>query len=78
MVEVGMEDNEMGDGFRWNIELVELVQERIGNRADPALNNGIGLSPDQIEVEEFASQEGDMVGYLKRQLHKISLTHPCI
>ena len=78
MVEVGVEDNEVRDGFGRNIELVELVQERIGDRADPAFDNGVGFSPDQIEVKEITSQEGDMVGNLKRQLHKISLTHSCV
>jgi hypothetical protein len=78
MVEVGVENNEMRDGFRRNIELVELVQERIGDRADPAFDDGIGFSPDQIEVEEFASQEGDMVRDLERDRHKLKLTHPCI
>jgi len=78
MVKVGVEDNEVRDGFGRDIELVELVQKRVGDRADPALDNDIGFSPDQIEVEELTSQEGDMVGNLKRQLHKISLTHPFV
>lgn len=75
MVEVGVEDNEMRDGFRRDIELVELVQERIGDRADPALDDGIGLASDEIEVKELTPQEGNMFGNLKRQLHKVSLTH---
>ena len=78
MVKVGVEDNEVRDGFGRDIVLVELAQKRVGDRADPALDDGIGFPPDQIEVEELTSQEGDMVGNLKRQLHKISLTHPCV
>ena len=75
---MGVKIDEVGDGFRGNIELVKMVQERGGNCADPALNNGIGLPPDQVEVKELTSQESDMVGYLKRQLHKIPLTHPYV
>jgi hypothetical protein len=61
MVEVGVEDNEVRDGFRRDIELVELVQKRISNRADPAFDDGIGLPSNEIKVKEFTSQEGDMV-----------------
>jgi len=75
MVKVGVEDNKMRDGFRRDIELIEMVQKRISNRADPAFDDGIGLPSNEIKVKEFASQEGDMVGNLKWQLHKISLTH---
>jgi len=78
MVKVGVEDNEVRDGFGRDIELVELAQKRVGDRADPAFDNGVGFSPDQVEVKEITSQEGDMVGNLKRQLHKISLTHPFV
>jgi hypothetical protein len=66
MVKVGVEDNEIRDGFGRDSELVELVQERIGDRADPALDDGIGLPSNEIKVKEFASQEGDMVSNLKR------------
>ena len=78
MVEMGVENDEVGDGFRGDIELVQLVQKRPRDRADPALDNSIGLPPDQVEVKELTSQESDMVGYLKRQLHKIPLTHPYV
>ena len=78
MVKVGVEDNEVRDGFRRDIELVELVQKRVGNRADPAFDNGVGFSPDQIEVKEITSQEGDMVRDLERDRHEFRLTHPCI
>ncbi len=66
MVEVGVEDNEVRDGFGRDIELIEMVQKRIGNRADPAFDDGIGFPPDEIKVKKFASEEGDMVGNLKR------------
>jgi len=66
MVEVGVEDNEVRDGFGRNLELVELVQKRVGDRANPTLDDGIGLPSNEIKVKEFASQEGDMVGNLKR------------
>ena len=78
MVEVRVENDEMGDGFRRDIELVQLVQKRPRDHADPALGSSIGPPPDQVEVKELTSQESDMVGYLKRQLHKIPLTHPYV
>lgn len=78
MVEVGMEDDEMTDGFRRDIELMEMVQEGVGDCAHPSFDNDIGLPPDKIEIEKFASKEGDMIRNLKRQFHKISLTHPCV
>lgn len=76
MVKVGMEDNEVRDGFRRDIELVELVQERIGDRADPTFDDGIGLPSYQIEVEIFASQEGDVFSDLEWEKHESKLTHP--
>jgi hypothetical protein len=76
MVKVGVEDNEVRDGFGRNIELVELVQERIGDRADPALDDGIGFPPDQIEVEELTPQEGDVFSDLEWEKHESKLTHP--
>ena len=63
---MGVKIDEVGDGFRGNIELVKMVQEIESDCADPAFDNGIGLPSDQIEVEELTSQEGDMVGNLKR------------
>ena len=76
MVEVGVEDNEVRDGFGRDIELVELVQERIGNRADPAFNNSVGFSSDQVEVEELTSQEGDVFSDLEWEKHESKLTYP--
>ena len=78
MVKVGVEDNEVRDGFGRDIELIEMVQKRIGNRAGPAFDDGIGFPPDQIEIEELTSQEGDMVGDLERDRHELKLTHPCV
>jgi len=75
MVEVGMEDDEMGDGFGRDIKLVEMAQERIGDRADPTLDDGIGFSSNEIKVKKFASEKGDTVGYVEWELHMISLTH---
>ncbi|MDO9123262.1 MAG: hypothetical protein Q7V12_02430 [Deltaproteobacteria bacterium] len=75
MVKVGVEDNEVRDGFGRDIELVELVQERIGNRADPAFDDGIGLPSNEIKVKEFASEKSDAIGYVEWELHMISLTH---
>jgi hypothetical protein len=73
---VRVKDNKMRDGFRRDIELVELVQERIGDRTDPTLDDGVGFSSNEIKVKKFASEEGDVFSDLEWEKHESKLTHP--
>jgi hypothetical protein len=51
-----MEDNKIGDGFRRNVQLIQLSQDIRGDCTDSSLNDGSLFAPDQVEVEEFVAQ----------------------
>jgi hypothetical protein len=73
---MGVENDEVGDGFWRDVQLAQLFQKRIGDSADTPLHDGIGFPLYQIEVEEFTSQKGDVLSDLEWEQHEIELTHP--
>ena len=76
MVKVGVEDDEVGDGFRRNVELVQLFEKGIGNSTDSSFNDGTSFSLDQIETEVFRSQKGNILSQCERGNHALKLTYP--
>ena len=66
MVEVSMEDDKMGDGFKWNIELIEMAKKRVGNCANSTFDHSIRFPSYQVEVEKLASEKSDMLSNLIR------------
>ena len=70
MVEVGVENNQIGDGFGRNTQLFQLTQERVGDATDAPFNDRIGFTFDQIEVENFGSEKGNVLTQFERRKHK--------
>jgi hypothetical protein len=73
---MGVENDKVRDSFGRDVQLAQLFQKRIGDSADTPLHDGIGFPLYQIEVEEFTSQKGDVLGNLGWEKHEIKLTHP--
>ena len=70
MVEVGVEDDEVRDGFRRNIQLGQLLQERVGNATDTPFHDRIGFPFDEIKVKKLSSQKGNFLGHSEWEKHK--------
>ena len=60
----------MGDCFRRDIFLGELLEEGVSDPTHPPLHDGKRLSFEEIEVEMFGSKQGDVSGELKWRLHR--------
>jgi hypothetical protein len=67
---MGMKNDKVGDRFWRDLQLVQLVQERVGDATHGPFNDCAGFSFDQIEVENFGSEKGNVLTQFERRKHK--------
>jgi len=75
VVEVGMKDDQVGDGFGRNAQLSQLIQEGEGDPAHAPFHDGVCFPFNEVEVEVGAPEKIDSWCNLLRKRHRSKITN---